>query len=111
MGAFDYFLLAFGAALVLLFFLIARKVAVAIGVALICIGVGAYAYVTAQMSHGPARWGSYAVCALSLAAFLIWSFKYVFHMPKIKTTNGCGGVFFETLDNEIGPRTRPRDEL
>jgi len=110
MGCWDYLLLAVGLACGGLFMLIAGKVALAIGVAFVCVGICAYAFVHAQVSHGPARWGAYVVCVLALVAFFVWSFKFVFHAPKMKATNGCGGVFWENMTNDLSS-PGPRDEL
>ncbi|KAJ1636828.1 hypothetical protein T492DRAFT_956502 [Pavlovales sp. CCMP2436] len=109
-GLFDWFLLAFALLMLGLFVLIARQVAVAIGIALLCTGVCAFSYVNAQISEGLARWLSLIVCVLSIAAFMFWSFKYVFYLPAPKSTSGCGGVFFENLDNDMS-KPQPHDEL
>jgi energy-coupling factor transporter transmembrane protein EcfT len=110
MGWVDWLLLALAAAMLGLFMLIARQVAVAVGVAMICISICAYAWVSAQARTGLARWLSLIVCGLSITAFLFWSFKYVFYMPKAKANNGCGGVFFQNLDNDMSKPKR-HDEL
>jgi hypothetical protein len=109
-GLLDWFLLAFALVMLGLFVLMARQVAIAIGVALLCTGVCAFAYVNAQLSEGIARWLSLILCVLSVAAFMFWSFKYVFYLPAPKSTSGCGGVFFENLDNDMS-NPRPHDEL
>ncbi|KAG8468037.1 hypothetical protein KFE25_007089 [Diacronema lutheri] len=106
----DWLLLAFACGMIGLFVLIARQVALAIFVALLCVGVCAYAFVSAQMSTGPARWLSALVCALSVATFVLWSVKFVFYMPESRATRGCGGVFWENMTNNMDA-PRARDEL
>mmetsp|Transcript_17800 Transcript_17800/g.55634 ORF Transcript_17800/g.55634 Transcript_17800/m.55634 type:complete len:159 (-) Transcript_17800:907-1383(-) len=110
MGAFDYFLIVSMVIMCGLFFFILKKVAVAILVGILCVGTGAYAYVTAQTTTGVARLAAYFMCLASLLAFFVWSFKYVFYLPKIKTTIGCGGVFFGDMETDL-TKVTPRDEL
>lgn len=106
----DWCLLALAAVMFILFVLIMQKVAVAIGVGLLCVGTCAYAFVEAQASRGPAKMALYGVSALAIASFFFWSFKFVFHLPKAKSSIGCGGVFFEgDFGNRSGPA--PHDEL
>lgn len=110
MSVVDWALLLASAAMLILFVMIARKVAVAILVALVCVGVCAYSFVSAQMNTGPTRWVSMIVCVLSVVAFLYWSFRFVFYVPVNRATTGCGGVFFEHMGNDLS-KARPRDEL
>lgn len=109
MGAVDWMLLATAVSMLVLAVLIARQVFVAIFVALLCVGASAYAFVSAQSSTGPSRWLSIAACVLSIAAFLYWSFNYVFYVPAHRATAGCGGVVFGDMGGGAAPK--PRDEL
>jgi hypothetical protein len=110
-GCVDLMLLVFALAMLALFLLVAPRVALAIGVGLVCVSVGAFAWVSAQASEGLSRWLSLIVCGLSVATFAAWSFKYIFYMPEVRTTSGCGGAFFEDVGHHNGEDSRPRDEL
>lgn len=106
----DWVLLVLALAMLALFILVAPRAALAIGVGLACVSVGAVAWVSAQSSEGLSRRLSLLVCGLSCAAFLVWSFKFVFYMPPVRLTSGCGGAFYEHMDHDASEHA-PRDEL
>lgn len=106
----DWLLLIFALAMLGLFILVAPRVALGIGVGVVCVSVCAFALVSAESNEGLPRTLSLLVCALSVVVFLVWSFKYVFYMPELRTTSGCGGAYYEHMDNDLTTYV-PRDEL